>query len=467
MHMDGDLVVKLPADRADALVEAGGTGWRSARGGCASGCGSRPARTGPCSRARRSPTPGADGARQLGRELHLRAARVHAPASLDELRRLLAPRPRIRVLGTRHTFTAMGDSDELVRLDRLPAEIEADPAEGTVSCGGATTYGALATELDRHGLALDNLASLPHIGVAGAIATATHGSGDAHGNLATAVTALELVTSAGDAAALRRGDDGFAGAVVHLGALGRGDPGDAGRARRRARPPARVRGAGLGGARRAPRRDLRERRQRQRVHALGRRGRPGLGQAARGEDVAPAELFGARAATVERHPIIELDPVNCTAQLGRPGPWWDRLPHFRMGFTPSAGEELQSEYFVARADARAAIGAVRELRPRIAPVLLVTELRTIAPDDLWMSPHHGRPLGIHFTWRRDPAGVAEALPALEAALAPLGARPHWGKVFAAAAAPAGHRADDFLALAAALDPRGAFRNDWFEAAVSG
>ena len=185
------------------------------------------------------------------------------------------------------------------------------------------------------------------------------------------------------------------------------------------------------------------------------------------EDVRPPSSSARAPATVERHPIIELDPVNCTAQLGRPGPWWDRLPHFRMGFTPSAGDELQSEYFVAREDARAAIGAVRALRPRLAAVLLVSELRTIAADDLWMSPQRGRAsLGIHFTWRRDPAGVAAALAHVEAALAPLGARPHWGKVFAARP-PRPDRADDFLALAAALDPRGAFRNDWFEAAVSG
>ena len=392
-----------------------------------------------------------------------RAARVHAPASLDELRRLLATAPRIRVLGTRHTFTAMGDSDELVRLDRLPAAIEADPAAGTVSCGGATTYGELATALDGQGLALHNLASLPHIGVAGAIATATHGSGDAHGNLATAVTALELVTSAGDVLTLRRGDEGFDGAVVHLGALGAVT-----RVTLATQPAVPVRQRvfeGLGWAALDEHLDA--------IFASGdsvsvftrwgddvdqvwvkRRGE---------EDVAPDALFGARAATVERHPIIELDPVNCTAQLGRPGPWWDRLPHFRMGFTPGAGEELQSEYFVGRPDARAAIAAVRGLAARIRPLLLVTELRTIAADELWMSPHFHRPsLGLHFTWRRDPAGVAEVLPALEAALAPFGARPHWGKVFAGRP-PRPARADDFVALAAALDPRGAFRNAWLSA----
>ena len=124
------------------------------------------------------------------------------------------------MLGTRHTFTAIGDADELVSLAGLPAAIEVDAVAGTVACGAATTYGELAPALDAHGLALPALASLPHISVAGAIATATHGSGDAHGNLATAVVGLELVTSEGDVVALRRGDDAFPGAVVHLGALG-------------------------------------------------------------------------------------------------------------------------------------------------------------------------------------------------------------------------------------------------------
>ncbi|MET0684978.1 MAG: FAD-binding protein [Solirubrobacteraceae bacterium] len=396
-----------------------------------------------------------------------RAARVHAPATLDALRALLATVPRIRVLGTRHTFTAVGDSDELVRLDALPAPIEVDAASGTVRCGGATTYGELARALDGHGLALQNLASLPHIAVAGAIATATHGSGDAHGNLATAVTGLELVTSAGDVVALREGDADFGGAVVHLGALGALT--SVTLATQPAVPVRQRVFEGLAWEALDAHLDA--------IFASGdsvsvfTRWGDAVDQVwvkRRGdEDVAPAELFGARAATVERHPIIELDPVNCTAQLGRPGPWWDRLPHFRMGFTPSAGDELQSEYFVGRSDARAAIGALRGLAERIRPLLLVTELRTVAADELWMSPHFRRDsLAVHFTWRKDPAGVAAVLPAIEAALAPLGARPHWGKVFAARP-PRPERADDFLALAAALDPRGAFRNDWLEAAVSG
>jgi xylitol oxidase len=183
------------------------------------------------------------------------------------------------------------------------------------------------------------------------------------------------------------------------------------------------------------------------------------------------ELFGARPATVDRHPILGIDAAPCTAQLGRPGPWHDRLPHFRMGFTPSAGEELQSEYLVPRSSAVSAIAAVRALADRIRPLLLVCEIRTVAADRLWMSTSYGRDsVAIHFTWRQQPREVAELLVPLENALAPFGARPHWGKVFAAdaaALAPRYERFADFVRLAERLDPRSAFRNDWLRTHVLG
>jgi xylitol oxidase len=181
---------------------------------------------------------------------------------------------------------------------------------------------------------------------------------------------------------------------------------------------------------------------------------------------APVELFGGTPAPEDRHPIPGIDPVNCTAQRGVAGPWWDRLPHFRMGFTPSAGEELQSEYLVPRTHAAAAIDAVRALGPRIRPVLQVSEIRTIAADTLWMSPQYGQATtALHFTWKRDPAAVEAVLVELEAALAPFAARPHWGKLFRASPGHLYERREDFATLAGRLDPRGAFRNPWLERAV--
>jgi alditol oxidase len=403
-----------------------------------------------------------------------RARAIRRPATLDELRAIVAAAPRVRVLGSRHSFTDLPDTDELVSLDGLPADVALDRDAGTVSASGAVRYGDLAAALEAQGLALHNLASLPHISVAGAVATATHGSGDRAGNLATAVAALELVTSTGDIVTAKRGDDDFDGMVVGLGALGAVT-----RVTLDVEPAYAVRQRVFEGltwdALQASFDAVAQAGDSVSVFTrwgettdqvwVKTRVAPGVP-----EDVR-ADLLGARAATVERHPILGLDPVNCTAQLGVAGPWWDRLAHFRMGFTPSAGEEIQSEYILARPDAGAAIEAVRAIGARIAPVLQVSEIRTIAADRLWLSPQHGQDtVAIHFTWTREPDAVARAIDAVEAALAPLHPRPHWGKAFhldAAAIAPRYERLADFAALAARLDPRAAFRNPWLERHVLG
>ena len=177
------------------------------------------------------------------------------------------------------------------------------------------------------------------------------------------------------------------------------------------------------------------------------------------------------AATEERHPILGIDPVNCTPQLGRPGLWSDRLPTFRMGFTPSSGEEIQSEFLIARERAVPAVEAVRALAGSIRPLLQVCEIRTMAADRLWLSPQYGQDtIGIHFTWKPDQPAVERVLAQVEAALAPFEPRPHWGKLFLATAAdiaPLYERLPYFARLAERLDPRGAFRNDWLQTRVLG
>ena len=401
------------------------------------------------------------------------AARLHRPATVEELQDLVAGARQLRVLGSRHSFTDIVDAAELVSLDGLPADVAVDRAAGSVECGGAVRYGELAAILEEHGLALANLASLPHISIAGAVATATHGSGDAYGNLATAVAALELVTSSGERVRAARGEPDFEGMVVSLGALGAVtrvtlDVEPAYEMRQRVFEGLSwdalfERFDAIAGAGDSVSVFTRWRETTDQVWVKSR-----VTDAP--EDVR-ADLFGAPAATVERHPILGLDPVNCTPQLGRPGPWYERLPHFRMGFRPSAGEEIQSEYLVPRGNAVDAIDAIRTLGPRIAPVLQVAEIRTIAADRLWLSPQYRRDtIGIHFTWRREPEPVARATAAVEAALRPFEARPHWGKLFAADAAqiaPLYERLEDFRALAQRLDPRGAFRNGWLERRVLG
>jgi xylitol oxidase len=383
-------------------------------------------------------------------------SRAYRPRSVDELRAIVAAEPRIRVLGTRHSFNGIGESEALVSLAALPPDVTV--GDGTVSFGAGMTYGELALALDEHGLALHNMASLPHISAGGAIATATHGSGDAHGNLATAVAALELVTSSGEVVTAARGDAGFDGLVVGLGALGAVT-----RLTLDVEPAYALRQHVF---EELPWSALYERFDD--VFAAGYSVSVFTHWAAtagqlwvKSRGAGPEDGFGARPARVERHPILGLDPVNCTAQLGRPGPWFDRLPHFRMGFTPSAGEELQSEFILPRAHAVAAIEALRPLAAAIGPVLLVSEIRTIASDRLWISPQHGRDsVGLHFTWANEPEPVTRAVARVEDALAPLEPRPHWGKLFLTA--PRYERATDFAALAARLDPRGAFRNAWLE-----
>ncbi|WP_028067546.1 FAD-binding protein [Solirubrobacter soli] len=387
-----------------------------------------------------------------------RAARVHRPQTFDALREVVTGASSLRVLGSRHSFNAIGDADALVSLRALPADVTIDG--DSVSFGAGLTYGELTVELDRHGLALHNLASLPHISVAGAIATGTHGSGNANGNLATAVRALELLRSDGEVVRLARGDADFDGAVVGLGALGvitrlTLDVQPTFELRQRvfeglswdalAEHFDAITGAGYS------------------VSAFTR-----LGATVDAVWVKASTdvdtLFDATPATVERHPIIGMDPVNATAQRGVPGPWWDRLPHFRMGFTPSNGEEIQSEYLLPREHAVDAVCALRALGDRLRPVLQVCEIRTIAADALWMSPMYERDtVGFHFTWIRDQEAVETALAPLEAAFSVFQARPHWGKVFLSA--PQYPRADDFYALVERFDPGGTFRDAWLRRAL--
>ena len=400
------------------------------------------------------------------------AGRVQRPASVEELAALIAAAPRIRVLGSRHSFNTIADSEQLVSLRSLPATIELDRERGTVACPGAMTYGELAPALAAAGVALANLGSLPHISVAGSIATATHGSGDRNGNLATAVAGLELVTSAGETLAVSRGERDFDGMVVALGAIGAVT-----RVTLDVEPAYGVAQQVYEGLRwdaLAEHFDeltacgysvsVFTRWEDELAGALWVKRRAG-------EAPLEAELFGARAARSQLHPIPGGDPAACTTQLGAFGPWHERLAHFRLEFTPSAGEELQSEYLLARVHARAAIEALRGLAPRIRPLLHIGEIRTVAADGLWMSPQYRRDtVALHFTWRRQQADVEALLADIEAALAPFEPRPHWGKLFLAGAdsiAPRYERCADFAALLARLDPRGAFRNAWLERCVLG
>jgi xylitol oxidase len=339
------------------------------------------------------------------------------------------------------------------------------------------SYGQLCPTLDRQGFALHNLASLPHISIAGACATGTHGSGVRHGNLATAVAALEIVTAGGEVLKLSRDRDGgtFEGGVVNLGALGvvtkvtldvqptflmRQDV-------YLDLPTAQVRDHFEDIASAGYSVSLFTDWQKGRMNEvwIKRRVDQGTTLAVR------PDFYGATLATRNVHPIVELSPENCTEQMGVPGPWYERLPHFRMGFTPSSGKELQSEYFVPRRNAVEAILAVERLREHVSPHLMISELRTVDADRLWMSPCYNRAsLAIHFTWKQDWESVRKVLPMIERELAPFEVRPHWGKLFTLAPAQLQARYEkcgDFKQLVKQHDPRGKFRNEFLAANLYG
>jgi xylitol oxidase len=397
------------------------------------------------------------------------ASRVAHPTSIDEAREMITSAGRVRILGTRHSFNDIADTDgTLVCLDAMPRVIEVDESAKSVRVSAGTRYGELAPVLHERRLALANLASLPHISIAGAVATGTHGSGDTIGSLATAVRAMTILTADGDLRALSRGDAGFDGAVVSLGALGAVidltldvepaydvtqyvyehprwdailDDLDA----------ATGTGTSVSIFSRWQRTDAADQmwiKQRQ----------PDAAASVRAD---LAARLGAVAADGPRHPILGIDARACTEQGGVPGPWCERLPHFRLEFTPSAGEELQSEYLVPRTDAVAAIEALRSLADRIAPLLLVNEIRTIRGDDLWLSPAYGADaVALHFTWRPDEPAVRTLLPQLESVL-PASARPHWGKVFTLPGEEVMRRyprAADFSALREKFDAKRHFVN---------
>ena len=397
------------------------------------------------------------------------AREVARPATLDELADVLRRADRVRALGSRHSFNDVADTPGVhVAVDALDdgrPPVVVDPATGVAEVAGGLRYGDVAGVLHAQGRALRTMASLPHISVAGAVATATHGSGDTTGSLASAVVGLELMTSDGERARLGRGDADFAGAVVSLGALG-----VVTRVALETVPAYDVRQEV---ALDVPWDTLLERfdgvtAAAHSVSVFTSWAEPTVRQVWFKRTVADGEAspdpFGGRWATEPVHPLPGIDPAACTPQLGVPGPWHERLSHFRLEFTPSAGDELQSEYLLPRRNAVAAIEAMRALAPRVAPLLQTTELRTIAADDQWLSPFPEDSMAVHFTWLpRDE--VAAVLPDVEAALLPLGARPHWGKLFAVGLRDVGAtypRLGDFRRLTERLDPAGKLRGPFLE-----
>lgn len=393
--------------------------------------------------------------------------RRFTPTSLDELREVVASSPRIRAVGTAHSFNDIADTDAAqVSVVQLPSSVVVDAEHRTATVSGGMRYGDVAARLLEHGFALHNLGSLPHISIAGSCATGTHGSGVRNRGLAGAVRSLEMVTANGELVTLTRGVDAdFEGAVVALGCLGV------------------VTTMTLDIL---PAFDMRQfvfdNMPAESVvndfdEIVGRAYSVSLFTTWRSRDVdqvwvkqrmsddnaAPdPRWLGASLAQSPRHPLPGMPVENCTPQLGEPGPSHERLPHFRLEFTPSAGEELQTEYLLPRERAVEAFESLATIAELIAPVLQVSEIRTIAADDFWLSPAFERDsVAFHFTWVKDDAAVRPVMAAVEERLAPFDPRPHWGKLFSIEPGDVAARypkMSQFRELAKRHDPSGKFRN---------
>ncbi|MCW5517029.1 D-arabinono-1,4-lactone oxidase [Muriicola sp. Z0-33] len=400
------------------------------------------------------------------------AKNLYEPGHITEVQSLIRKSDTQKALGSRHCFNNIADNPvNQISTEYLKGVLDLNEEAMTVTVGAGTKYGDFAPELHQKGYAIHNLASLPHISVAGACATATHGSGVANGNLATSVAAIELVSGAGEVIDLSKAanEADFNGAVVHLGALGvltkvtlniqktfevRQDVFQDLPLESLTNNFDDILSAGYSVS-------LFTDWQNQKISQVWIKRRLDHQIKDLGTD-----FYGAKPAEKNLHPITRLSSENCTDQMGVPGPWYDRLPHFKMGFTPSSGEELQSEFFVPKVNALDAILALEAKREQIFPQLMITEIRTIAADDLWMSPCYQEDcVAIHFTWKQNPEEVSGLIRLIEAELAPFKARPHWGKLFSMAPgilASNYKKLPDFIELAKKFDPKGKFRNDYLE-----
>lgn len=394
--------------------------------------------------------------------------RVQRPQSLGEVQDVVRSAKRVHAVGSRHSFTPIADSDsEQISLRALKQVIAIDAAARTVTVEGGITYGELAPVLHEAGFAIRNTASLTTVTIAGATASATHGSGNTNQNLAGAVRGVKIVTAGGEIASFTRGDPEFDGVVVSLGALGviaelTLDIQPTFEARQEVY-------TGLSFETLADNFD----------DIMGGGYSVSLFHNWTGDVVpqvwvkslasAPRHVgnyFGAVTATERWHPMPGFDPATVTEQMGVHGPWHLRLPHVRDEMMATSGNEIQAEYFVPRAQAGAALRAVKSVQERMDKVMLVGEIRTVAADTMWLSTAFERDcVAIHFAFRRDWPGIKAVLPDVEAVLRPFAPRPHWGKVFTLPAAEVQSRyprLEQFRTLRKTLDPHGKFGNAFID-----
>ena len=402
--------------------------------------------------------------------IEYRSVELRRPSSTEELQTLVAGASKVKALGTRHSFNRVADTDGLhVCLDQLDLDVSVDLEAMTATIPGSWSYSEVGKALDDAGVALKNMGSLPHISLAGATATGTHGSGSSNQILAAEISSIEMVTAEGSLTTIDNAMPEFNAVAVGLGAFGvittmtldvvpayqmrqdiyRVTSWDA-FLKNLEEVMASAYSVQVHADFSSP--DIRAIWQKSLVQTSD-----------DGESVlteVPATRWGA-----ERLDIDEIDPGRITRLI--PGPWHERLPHFTPESSPSlGGDELQTEYFVDRSDAVDALNALREMGERIDAHLHGSEIRTVAADEIWLSPTTGRDcLTIGLTWKKHPAEVQALLPDIEAALAPFAPTAHWGKLFAFGRDELEaqyERLDDFVSLAKQMDPAGKFSNRFLQ-----
>lgn len=400
---------------------------------------------------------------------------VAVPATLTELQSLVGSSARIKALGTAHSFNAIADTTGIhVSVAGLDSQIDIDSQASVAWVPAAMRYGEVARLLDDQGWAIPNMASLGHISVAGTIATGTHGSGDRNQTLSASVAGIELVSASGDLITLTDGEPDFEGSVVALGALGVTT-----RVLLRIQPRFEVRQYVFDGVTHAALLDGFDEAFASAYSVsfftcwapdltgkIWMKRRAGVDALLTDEQLAGGAWMGGYLADAKRHPLPEHEAIHCTEQLGTRLPWHEALPHFKLDFTPSSGDELQTEYLVPRAQAVGLLRGLESLAPRLHPHLHVSEIRTMRADKLWLSGAYGRDtVGIHFTWKKVPEALA-LLPEIDALLGGATGRPHWGKLYAASPLSLIDRYPrftDFGALTRRMDPHGKFRNATLDA----
>ncbi len=401
---------------------------------------------------------------------------LFTPKTISELQGIIKKSKKLRALGTTHCFNTIADSDQnQISTSAFNRVVSLDKINNTITVEGGIKYGEFCKYLDENGYALHNLASLPHISVAGACATSTHGSGIKNGSLATAVVAIELVNGKGELVHLTKENDGdeFLGAVVNLGALGIVTKLTLG-----LQPAFKMKQVVY---QNLPMSELENN-----FPAIMSAGysvslftdwkNKNISEVwikSKSDDlktIVPT-FYGATLATKNLHPIEALDAINCTEQMAVEGPWYERMPHFKMGFTPSSGKELQSEFFIPFENSFQGLMAIEKINEKVSPHLMITEVRAIAADNLLMSPFYKKAcVAFHFTWKQEIEAVNKVLPFIEEALAPYNPRPHWGKIFTMHTAVLQSRIErlpEFTSLMIKHDPEGKFRNAFIDVNLFG